>query len=316
MWTAVALWLTNGIGLALYIALAAYAVARGAPLWPFIVGAPVVYLGLIALFCLIYFVLAWAFRAERPVYARIGLRATARMIWQEFWTLAGSAPRMMFYRLLMPDPPPAPAQLPVLLLHGVLCNAGVWTPFAHFLASHDIRPVYALSYGPPLASIEDFADQVAAKIDDILAATGAAQVVVVGHSMGGLVARAYLRKYGGTKVRRLITLGSPHAGSVHAWFFRGTSMAQMRPRNAWLSALAQAPAQAKGPRIVSLWSWHDSMVAPQTSGRLEGAKNVELTGIGHNALLSDSRVFERVLEEIRDAATEGQTRSVTSESPA
>ena len=45
-----------------------------------------------------------------------------------------------------------------------------------------------------------FADQVAAKIDAILAATGAARVAIVGHSMGGLVARAYLRRHGARKV--------------------------------------------------------------------------------------------------------------------
>jgi triacylglycerol esterase/lipase EstA (alpha/beta hydrolase family) len=62
-----------------------------------------------------------------------------------------------------------------------------------------------------------FADQVAAKIDAVLAATGAAQVTVVGHSMGGLVARAYLAKHGGAKVRRVVTIGTPHHGSVFAY---------------------------------------------------------------------------------------------------
>ena len=74
------------------------------------------------------------------------------------------------------------------------------TTCARHLVARDIGPVYTLSYGPPLASIELFVDQVAAKIDAILAATGARRVAIVGHSMGGLVARAYLRRYGGAKV--------------------------------------------------------------------------------------------------------------------
>ena len=62
-------------------------------------------------------------------------------------------------------------------------------------------------------------------------------------------------------------------------------------------------------RIVSLWSWHDSMVAPQTSSRLAGAENVELAGIGHNALLGDRRVYALVAAELaasraRDDAVE------------
>ena len=53
---------------------------------------------------------------------------------------------------------------------------------------------------------------------------------------------------------------------------------------------------------MSLWSWHDSMVAPQTSSRLAGAEHIELVGIGHNALLGDRHVFALVAEELKRAA--------------
>jgi len=219
----------------------------------------------------------------------------------EIIAIAGSAPRMIAYGLLMRDPPPAPADLPVLLLHGVLCNAGVWEAFRRYLRQRGIGPVYALSYGPPLGSIDDFADQTALKIDAILAATGARQVVIVGHSMGGLVARAYLRRFGGAKVRRLITIATPHQGSRHAYMMMGTSLSQLRPGNPWLKALVQHGRTADEPPIVSLWSRHDSMVTPQTSSVLERAENIALTGIGHNALLRDRAVFARVAEEIERA---------------
>jgi triacylglycerol esterase/lipase EstA (alpha/beta hydrolase family) len=109
---------------------------------------------------------------------------------------------------------------------------------------------------------------------------------MVAHSMGGLVARAYLRRYGGAKVRRLITVGTPHQGSMLAYLFPGISLSQLRPRNEWLSELGTSATDAHPP-IVSLWSWHDSMVAPQTSSVLERAENIALMGIGHNALLRD-----------------------------
>ena len=106
--------------------------------------------------------------------------------------------------------------------------------------------------------------------------------------MGGLVARAYLRRYGGRKVSPVITLGTPHHGSVHAWIFPGTSLAQLRPGNAWLAELNRGAVAPAGVRVVSLWSWHDSMVAPQTSARLDGAENIALAGVGHNALVVGS----------------------------
>jgi triacylglycerol esterase/lipase EstA (alpha/beta hydrolase family) len=190
----------------------------------------------------------------------------------------------------------------VLLLHGVLCNAGVLYGLRRDLVCRGIGPVYTLSYGPPLASIEAFAEQVAAKVDAILGVTGASRVAIVGHSMGGLVARAYLRRYGEAKIASIMTLGAPHHGSVHAWLFPGACLRQLRPGNSWLAGLNESEDRPGPVRIVSLWSWHDSMVAPQTSSRLAAAENIELVGIGHNALLGERRVFDLVAAELARVA--------------
>ena len=277
-------------------------------MWLFLGGLPAIYLGAVAFFVAWYFILAWVFRSRRPRDVSIGPWGTLKLIWYEYWTLAGAAFRMLLYRVLVPEPAPAPARLPVLLLHGVLCNAGVWARTVRFLRTAGVGPVYALSYGPPLASIELFADQVAARIDEIRAATGAAQMVIVTHSMGGLVALAYVRRHGSAHVRRLVTIAAPYRGSVHARLMFGTSLGQLRPGNAWLGELAPR-VPAGGPPVVSIWSWHDSMVAPQTSSRLDGARNIELVGIGHNALLRDRQVMQCVLDEYREA--EALPRQVT-----
>ncbi len=212
---------------------------------------------------------------------------------------------MMLYAQLMRDPAPAPVQVPVLLVHGVLCNAGVWARAARFLRDKQVAGVYSLSYGPPLASIELFAEQLARKIDGVLAATGARRVIVIAHSMGGLVVRAYLRRFGSDRLARVMSIGAPHHGSMHAWFFPGVSLAQLRPGNAWLAAL-NAESLDPSLRFLSLWSWHDSMVAPQTSSELPGSIDATLVGVGHNALLTDPHVFSRVLAETHDArATSG-----------
>lgn len=302
MWTAIALAAAYGSIFALYVAWAAGQVAAGAAVWPFALALPLVYLAVPFAFVLAWFAIAHAWRAPRPGDVRLTWRERLRLFVDEFLAVAGNAPRMIAYRWLLRDPPPAPAPLPILLVHGVLCNAGVWQPFARWLAARGVGPVYTISYGPPLAPIDAFVEQVAAKLDAIRAATGADRVVVVGHSMGGLVMRAYLRDHGGRRIARLVTLGTPHEGSVHAWIAAGACLAQMRPGNAWLAALGPPPADA--PPIVSLWSWHDSMVAPQTSSRIAFGDNVELAGVAHNALLRDQRVFEQVLGQIRRARGE------------
>ncbi len=308
MWTAATLWFTTlAAGLA-YALVAARSLRTGGSVAAWILAAPLLYLAGIAAMTAVYFALAWIFRSPRPPEARIGLRDTLRLAWHEFRTLAGAAPRMMLYRRLVPDRIAMGDGIPVVLVHGVLCNAGVFARLSRFLAACGVDGVARLSYGPPLVSIELFADQLARKLDAVLAVTGAPQAMIVSHSMGGLVARAYIRRYGSAKLARVLTIGAPHHGSVHAWLFPGTSLAQLRPGSRWLAALARERLDP-ALRFVSLWSWHDSMVAPQTSSRLEGAIDLPIAGVGHNALLGDPQVFACVLAEIEAARAVPATRA-------
>jgi triacylglycerol esterase/lipase EstA (alpha/beta hydrolase family) len=117
-----------------------------------------------------------------------------------------------------------------------------------------------------------------------------------------------MRAHGNARIARVVTIGTPHHGSVLAWFCPGASLAQMRPGNAWLAALNDEKLDPS-LRFVSLWSWHDSMVAPQTSSELPGATEVTLTGVGHNALLGDRQVFEFVSREIEEARSTAKVRA-------
>jgi len=298
MWTAISLWMMHIAGVAIYACLAWRAVARGAGWLPWVIGLPLAYAALVLAVTLTEFALAWIWRAPRSPTQRIGAMRTLRMIAGEFATLLGSPARMMVYRWRLSEPAAAPSALPIVLVHGVLCNAGVFIPLARKLARQRIGPVYALSYGPPLGTIEVFVAQLDARIRDVCAATGASSVIIVAHSMGGLIARAYVRRHGGASIARVVTLGGPHHGSRFASLAPGACLAQMRPGSAWLAALPDARG---GPPLISLWSPHDSMVAPQTSSILAGAVNVAFPGIGHNALLRNDAIFARVVEEIRAA---------------
>jgi len=305
MWTALVLWAISIGGVALYAAWAVPMLARDVSPAIVVLGALAIYFALIAAFMSIYFAVAWIWRSPRPPPMRIGVRMTLRLVWREYRALTGAAKRMMFYRLLLKEPKAAPSPLPVLLVHGVLCNAGVWERFARYLVKAGVAPVYTISYGPPLASIDTFADQLAKRIDAVLAKTGARELVIVSHSMGGLVTLAYCRKHGAAKLRRAITLAPPYRGSVHAWLMFGTCLAQLRPGNAWLDALNAA--SFARPAITSIWSWHDSMVAPQLSSRVDDADNIELVGVGHNAILADSGARAHVLAAIAAERARGAT---------
>jgi triacylglycerol esterase/lipase EstA (alpha/beta hydrolase family) len=286
-----------GGGLA-YIRWAAHCVAHGAALWWFIAGAPIAYFAPVIALVTVWFMLAWIWRTPRPRDARLGPGRSLQLFIGEAWAIAASWPLMALHRLLIRDPAPTAAALPIVLIHGVLVNDGVWLAFRRCFARHGIGPVYTVNYGPPLGDIEGFARQLAAKIDAVCAATGAGRVALVGHSMGGLVARAYLRQFGSDRVARLVTIGTPHHGSMLAWSFPGRCLAQMHPGNPWLAELNRGEGAPLPVPVTAIWSRHDSMVAPQVSCELVGAENVALVGIGHNALLRDWDVMKLLMRAI------------------
>ena len=282
-----------------YVSWAEHDIAHGAAAWWFVAGAPIAYFAPAISLVAIWFLVTWIWRTPRPPEARLGFIATLRLFFEEVWALGLSWPLMALHRLLMHDPPAARATRPVLLVHGVLVNDGMWFRFRRALLRRGIAPVYTMNYGPPHADIEHFAVQLAAKIDSIRTATGADRVVLVGHSMGGLVSRAYLRRFGGDRVAKLVTIGTPHHGSVLAWSWPGRALDQMHPGNPWLEELNRNENQSAPVPIISIWSRHDSMVAPQASSVLGSAENVALAGVGHNAMLGDERVVERVVRDVQ-----------------
>jgi triacylglycerol esterase/lipase EstA (alpha/beta hydrolase family) len=303
MWVAVALAIFIAAGTGAYAWFAAQAVQAGGQLWPWIVAYPVAYALVSLVFTLAWMLFGWLWRVEAPADVAMTPAERARYFVAE-WKSISMAPKMIAYALLGRDPRPAPAVLPVLLLHGIGCNAGVWSSMRRYLSREGLGPVYALSYGPPLAAIAAVAPQVAAKIAQIERDTGASQVVIVAHSMGGLVARAYLRQYGPAHVRRLVTVGTPHAGSRHAWLMGGASLVDMRPQSKFVTAMGEPSESERAVPTVSIWSWHDSMVTPQDSSRLAWGENVVVARVAHNALLGDATVQRCVAHEIRKARSQ------------
>ncbi|KPF68308.1 hypothetical protein IP84_11100 [beta proteobacterium AAP99] len=187
-----------------------------------------------------------------------------------------------------------PGSTPVLLLHGYFCNEALWFHLQKRLAAQGIRS-RAISLAPALSSIDDLVPQVAAAIDALRAETGSAQVAILAHSMGGLVARAYLRAHGPGAVAQLITIGSPHHGTKHARLGLGRNARQMELNNPWLADLAAHETTHPLPPTTVILSRHDNVVAPQDDQTLLGAETLRFSRLGHLALLDDARVQATVL---------------------
>ncbi|MFN3565258.1 MAG: lipase family alpha/beta hydrolase [Burkholderiaceae bacterium] len=188
----------------------------------------------------------------------------------------------------------------VLLVHGYLCNRAVWKPWLD-AGGFDGCSVATLDLVPPFGDLDDYADPLHAAVERLRAASGAAQIVVVAHSMGGLALRCYLRRYGGDAVARAITIASPHHGTLLARFGHGRNARQMRPGSQFLRTLAAGENAAMRAKFVCIATRDDNLIVPRTSPLLDGARHHVLDGVGHLASIEDRRVWAIVEREIRTA---------------
>lgn len=258
-------------------------------------------------FGLAAYAVAWRYGSPTPAAFRLNPLAAALHAAIEIGALNAVYSLLQpFERLWMGEPgPPEPGpRLPVLLVHGYVCNRGVWRALARALHARGER-CWAPDFEPVYGSIDDWVPRLAACIDELAAAADAGQVVLVAHSMGGLAARAYLRRHGGAKVARLITIGSPHHGSMHAHLGAGRNAREMEPGSSWLAALAAGEGTGLAAPLVCIYSHHDDFVAPQTSAAHPSGHGVPLAGTGHFAMLWSGPVHELVLGELDAANTPG-----------
>jgi pimeloyl-ACP methyl ester carboxylesterase len=204
------------------------------------------------------------------------------------------------HSVLRPDPPLAPqATAPVILVHGYFSNRGTLCRLAEALDAAGAGPVFVPSLPAVVAPIEEFSAHLDSVVRQLTQASGQAKAILVCHSMGGLVARACLRAHGADRIAGIVTLGSPHHGSALAVLGSGENGRQMRPGSEFLRGLeAGESAAAPGVPLLSVFTAHDNLVAPQESSRLPWARNVRVAGVGHLAMLADPRVHRAVADEI------------------
>jgi pimeloyl-ACP methyl ester carboxylesterase len=293
------------VELAAWVAIAAWLHRTSGVRWEVlavgtIVGVVAVRLALVALTC----TLGWLFRSERAPAQRLGSIGALRLVFDELRALlADNFWAIPFDSLaLRPDPPPATAtQLPVVMVHGYLANRGYWAPMVRWLEARGVGPIYVPSYRSIFSTIEQGAAELHAAVEAACAG-GAPRVVLVCHSMGGLLARTYLQEHGDGRVARLVTIATPHHGTVLSRLGIGEHARQMCRGSDFLTALARAET-AEPPRVptTSIYTVHDNLVSPQDTSRLDWARNVAIAGMGHVAIVASERAFALVLEELRAA---------------
>ncbi|MEU5607984.1 alpha/beta fold hydrolase [Streptomyces sparsogenes] len=197
---------------------------------------------------------------------------------------------------------------PVLLLHGFIDNRSVFVLLRRSLRRHGHRHVEALNYSPLTCDIRAAAALLDRHVRQICARTGHSRVDVVGHSLGGLIARYYVQRLGGdARVHTLVTLGTPHSGTRTAPLLAAHPLVRQMCPDSDVIVELRRPAPGCRTRFVGFWSDVDQLMIPAETARIDHpdlrARSVRVKGIGHLALPVHHAVAARVREAL-DAAEE------------
>jgi triacylglycerol lipase len=193
---------------------------------------------------------------------------------------------------------PLAARVPVLLVHGLIDNRSIFTVMRRGLRRRGFAQVCTWNYSPLLGDVARGARDLGEHVERICTQTGHDRVHLVGHSLGGLISRYYVQRLGGgRRVESLVTLGSPHSGSVLAHLMPTPMVRQLRPGSALLQELAE-PAPDWSTPMTAVYSNLDQCVVPTRAGRCDHpdlrARNVLVRGVGHMSLPFHRGVLDEV----------------------
>jgi pimeloyl-ACP methyl ester carboxylesterase len=183
---------------------------------------------------------------------------------------------------------------PVVLLHGYAMGRSNFLLLANRLAAAGLGPLVGFEYWT-LGGVAPASRELGSFVEELCARLGVAQVDLVGHSMGGVVARHYVTLGGGAaRVVHLVTLGSPHGGTPFARFGLGRGVRDFDPGSPLLTELASLGVPA-GLHATAIWSRADGLVSSTRQAWFAGAEHVQHDGLGHLGLLASRRVAREIV---------------------
>ncbi len=198
---------------------------------------------------------------------------------------------------------------PVLLVHGIVHNRSAFFPLKRKMKSWGFQNVFTMNYNTRHGSLMGMVEELCEHVQQILDRTGAPQIDIVAHSLGGLISRYYMSVGEGRgKVKTLITLGSAHHGTGASKLLRpmlsGSISKDLKGGSYFINSL-NITSPPRDSKLVSIYSPFDWTVWPKESSRLrevpgQNIKNISVSSSGHISLLYHEEVFERVREEILD----------------
>ena len=187
------------------------------------------------------------------------------------------------------------AATPILLVHGIVDNHTIFSPLERALRRRGFTDLSSFDYGLLTSDVRAAADDLAIAIEKLVEESGSEKVHVIGHSLGGLITRYYVQRMGGDqRVHTVVTLGTPHQGTVLARVGSVLPLVrQLRPGSDLITELNE-PAPGCNTRFIAFHSDLDQLIRPSRNARIEHpdlrVRNVAVRGIGHMSLTNDGGI--------------------------
>ncbi|MDG1479683.1 MAG: alpha/beta fold hydrolase [Myxococcota bacterium] len=225
---------------------------------------------------------------ERPPLSRGTL---SRLIgeWAALMLLTLSAPLALLPSWPRRPITAGPAQPPVLLVPGYGLHRISFIPMAAYLRRRQNRWVWAVNNPSWRDDIAAFSCALENAVEQMRQQSGSAEVDIIGHSMGGIVAAHYINTSGAGIVRRLVTLGTPWRGTRMHIFGIGRQSRSLGPSSPQIDAITPVAAP-----VTALWTKTDTVILPTDHATFEGATAIELENQGHVAMMFSLKTMRAV----------------------
>lgn len=203
------------------------------------------------------------------------------------------------------------AGTPILLVHGMVDNRSIFTVLRRALRRRGFDRIWTMNYHVFTHDVRTAARRLAATVESICEQTGYERIHVIGHSMGGVVARYYVQRMAGdARVHTLVTLGSPHQGTHAARLLPRGVTRQLQPGSDIIAELRESAPTCR-TRFVSFWSDLDALISPKRAARIDhpdlAARNVLVRGVGHMSLPINGTVTREIAATLAHLDTHGGT---------
>lgn len=195
---------------------------------------------------------------------------------------------------------------PVILVHGLYHNSSAWTLYRLWLRQAGFKNVHTLNYSSFRRSFHDILKQLDDLARDVAGRFEGKPIVLIGHSLGGLLCRAYSERCDGAPIEAVVTLGTPHHGSKLAVLGIGRLAQSLAYRGPLITELEQQPSRCAMPRL-AIHSPLDNMVLPNdalhpTEPQWESR---ECPPMSHVAMLFHRRSALGVIDRLKNLARDG-----------